>query len=510
MMDRRVFLFFSVAAVALARGAGASTVAATSCSDTSVQSAVNTAAAGDVVVVPEGNCTWSTPVVIAGKRITLSGAGIGRTNVTDNCGPNNPALQISRSSGSNFVRVNGFTFIKQTANTDGIVRILGEDTTGASSGVGFRFDHDRLFDNAVAGGRGLVVSHVYGLIDHNTIDVADTAGSDQMITIFGSDSGSDGGYTPWEQPLSLGSANAVYVEDNTFTYANQNEDCIDGSGGARVVVRHNIFNNISQGFHGTDTGSRRSVFSLEIYRNTYLNNSSRYLRAATIRGGTALVFDNTYGGSHSAWFGVNLLLYRASIGGPYSWNYCDGTNWDIGSTDFSANASRTTVRANSVARFDSTHPDTVCTDGPGCTRFFDGLGTRGYPCRDQPGRTHDQVLAPIYAWGNSGGGVGIVAYDDGCSQCGGVPLSNWLAANRDYYNDQGDTFDGTGGVGRGTSAMRPRTCTPQVAYFATDAGPSGTLYQCTATDTWSVYYTPYPYPHPAGAPDAPTNLRIVR
>jgi hypothetical protein len=44
-----------------------------------------------------------------------------------------------------------------------------------------------------------------------------------------------------------------------------------------------------------------------------------------------------------------------------------------------------------------------------------------------------------------------------------------------------------------------------VAYWATDQGNwnqsgngqgSGVLYQCTATNTWSVYYTPYTYPYP--------------
>jgi hypothetical protein len=35
-----------------------------------------------------------------------------------------------------------------------------------------------------------------------------------------------------------------------------------------------------------------------------------------------------------------------------------------------------------------------------------------------------------------------------------------------------------------------------VGYFATDQGPQGTLYRCSATDTWTVHYIPYAYPHP--------------
>ncbi|HJT68698.1 MAG TPA: hypothetical protein VJ731_00785, partial [Terriglobales bacterium] len=35
-----------------------------------------------------------------------------------------------------------------------------------------------------------------------------------------------------------------------------------------------------------------------------------------------------------------------------------------------------------------------------------------------------------------------------------------------------------------------------VGYFATDQGPQGTLYTCSALNTWTVHYVPYTYPHP--------------
>jgi hypothetical protein len=104
------------------------------------------------------------------------------------------------------------------------------------------------------------------------------------------------------------------------------------------------------------------------------------------------------------------------------------------------------------------------------------------------------------------------------------------------------------GLGYGTLANRPATCTTTseaadagrggVLYWATDQGnwnssssnpygvqqngADGVLYMCTATNAWSVYYTPYAYPHPlqsgqappsggggSGLPSAPTNLHIV-
>lgn len=88
--------------------------------------------------------------------------------------------------------------------------------------------------------------------------------------------------------------------------------------------------------------------------------------------------------------------------------------------------------------------------------------------------------------------------------------------NREFYNEI-SPFDGTSGVGVGLRAKRPSTCRagnnpmaangPGVAYWATDEQK---LYVCTAPNTWSVYYTPYTYPHPlvGGVPAPPTNLRI--
>ena len=68
-------------------------------------------------------------------------------------------------------------------------------------------------------------------------------------------------------------------------------------------------------------------------------------------------------------------------------------------------------------------------------------------------------------------------------------------------------FNGTTGMGFGTLANRPTTCSSGltnaqdagnggVGYFATDVGSQGTLYQCSATNAWTVWYTPYTYPHP--------------
>jgi hypothetical protein len=207
----------------------------------------------------------------------------------------------------------------------------------------------------------------------------------------------------------------------------------------------------------------------------------------------------------------NQGLYASTTDGTCVWHNEYGNpsaaavaNWCAVSLDFPATT-------NSQCPLFPGNPNDTATgffDGP--LASVGGTSGGGYPARDMPGRTHNQQFAPAYSWEQTGGGA--LGQDTG---------NTFDIANQDYFNGVSSGFNGTVGVGWGALAARPSTCTPGpggswftnpivsgspgVGYFATDQGSwntsgngfgQGELFVCSATNTWSLYYTPYTYPHP--------------
>ena len=88
---------------------------AASSSKSNVEAAIASASDGDVVFVPAGNSTWSSRVTV-NKAITIFGAGIGNTIITD--------FGFDVADGTNNWRISHFEFINSSvAGTNPIINV---------------------------------------------------------------------------------------------------------------------------------------------------------------------------------------------------------------------------------------------------------------------------------------------------------------------------------------------------------------------------------------------------
>lgn len=372
------------------------------------------------------------------------------------------SANITQSGTSNVIAV--------TVNSAGVTRVTNFDfvstatafapnmivaVSGCTYSAGSPNASFRIDHNTFSGsdiGHLFIGCHGRGLVDHNTFT---WSGNNEVIHLWGTSSGDT---TGWVDDVSPGTNAAVYIEDNTF-----NNTVAGGylGGkilmvyGAREVVRFNTFDCAVIDVHGNTPRSGRWW---ELYGNrfqlTTCNNQDKYYQ---IRGGSGYIFQDTV----------------------------TGTNNGAGNLTFWQDSGKTPSDQDSV-----------------------GLGK-------------NQVQDPAYVWQTQ---ASSIAEDDtACTNC--------IVANTDYFKDT-VSFNGTVGMGVGTIASRPSTCTagsggaPGVGYWATDEGGDwntsngtsndGRLYKCTATNTWTLAYTPYTYPHPlisggdTTAPSVPSNVFLSR
>jgi len=427
-----------------------------------VTTAINSAANGDTVTVPAGSCTWSSNIRISNKAITVLGAGAGNTVISTG------TFTITDSA----ARISGFTFNIGTAG--------GFVVEGASRG--FRIDHNTItrsnYETWFTAYGQYGTNRPKGLIDNNDI----TRG---RLVFYGEDTSTGGRYT-WASPLGMGTDDAIYVEDNTITYPDGSAggtylNTTDGNAGCRLVIRFNTMLGGRFESHGVQSDNSRACMLWEYYKNTLTNPATPNYRPFLIRGGTGVVFQNTTDGKFvtNDIYIDNLRSHQADVYSGMSWGACNGSS---------------RVDGNST-------------------------GGEGYLCRDQIGAGQDaslwdysspapaQAKVPAYIWRNT-------RTDNGTElkvslNCVGTTAectrqsSKHIVLNRDYFTYSA-SFNGTSGVGQGTLANRPTTCTTGVGYWAIDQGEwnsknpgnDGQLYKCTATNTWSSYYKPYSYPHP--------------
>ncbi len=285
------------------------TLTAASTSATDVQAAINSASAGDTVIVPSGSATWSSTVTIT-KGITLVGGGNtgGTTTITQGGGANTAMLSVSPNTGAS-VTVKNFTFVES----------YNDNPT--SSFIQWRSQPNsfwRCCSNIITciGGMSVFGSDVgTGLIDNNNFTFA----QNDCVSIFGTGDGT----SAWNYGTTYGTTNYVFFEHNivnsTDTSVYLPDGVIDCYGGAKFVFRYNIITNAGWGWHGCDSGGYRSTHSYEIYENTVVYNGANppyWAYVFNSRGGTGLVWSNTVIGwlagsqGHSAFL---MQYYREDI-----------------------------------------------------------------------------------------------------------------------------------------------------------------------------------------------------
>jgi hypothetical protein len=313
----RTLLCGVVVSLSTALNAGAAIYIAASPRVGDIQAKVDLANDGDTVTVPAGTVSWRTPLEIT-KNIFVRGAGIGKTIILD---------EVPRSTGSYTLRIalskdlpsrlTGFEFRGSTAvtkpNPGGVIRLRGMDGITHK----FRLDHCE-FDNLR--GLPLLFRDLTGVMDHCTVNTIKTQGMQVYHYSWG---GQTFGHGSWADLPYWGTDKFLFVEDCDFTISGGNRAAIDCYEGARVLVRHNTFNDAQVSAHGTE-GQGRGTKQLEIYNNTFTNSARQ--NAGQIRSGSVLIHDNIYNNYTK---GMTLEVYRQFVN-MVQWGTSTGKNvWDV-------------------------------------------------------------------------------------------------------------------------------------------------------------------------------------
>jgi hypothetical protein len=262
------------------------------CQLADVQAAINAAPDGTKVQLPAGTCVWPTNVGWGDKNITVAGAGIDRTTIS---GSDQYIWYIgANATGKARFRLTGMTLTGNVTNA--AIAITTEGNPGVNSG--WRIDHIK-FNFPTGQRRGVTIrGATYGLIDHNdyqwsqgvAVGISAFNASDACVSPM---TNAQGNFVS-SQPLDLGTANAVYIEDNTFTSSGTGGNIVydDSAGGGRMVFRHNTVTGGYVYSHWT-RGCEIGGFIHEIYQNTFIGNADYNDYPVRLESGTGVIFSNT-------------------------------------------------------------------------------------------------------------------------------------------------------------------------------------------------------------------------
>jgi MYXO-CTERM domain-containing protein len=368
--------------------ASARTVTVPSCELGDVQNAVDSASAGDTVVIPAGSCTWAGTLSIT-QPLTLTGSGMANdgpsefgagtvtTVITDNSGANNSLITVSGLTAGQLVRVS-LLDLEPTASTQVGWPIVITGTCSSSGCASFRLDNIVWGKTAYWTYQPTLLTetlvstdNVFGVVDHNTVAPGSASDrSPEFININHTSWQGVGAYgdSSWASPDTFGSDQAVYVENNQIWLSEnpvtENEFPAQGgtlgAGGGRIVGRFNQLTLANAGpfaYHGTETSGRsRSGRAFEIYGNAFdcEGNCNVY---AGFRGGTGFVFANTWTFGTNSWLNNILNVETQRTWRATDWSECNGL------TPFDVNDGYSQVWTGTIAAVTGSGPYTITVAG---------------------------------------------------------------------------------------------------------------------------------------------------
>ncbi len=271
------------------------------CSLANAQSAYNAASAGDIIVFPAGNCTWSSSLTI-GKPISIIGAGSGPggTKLIASGSMSNGFFNVTGITSSSLLRISGFYFEMKDWTPETAIYVHN-----------VTMDNIRIDQNTFnQGSKPILFYNPKGLIDNNYFYNAN-------IAIEYSAGTEDKAKNSWVS-MAAGTGNALFIEDNHFIddanfsarYVNER---IGTFNGGKLVARYNHFDSVAFPLspnqpntpimtHGSaaggvanaywqeGTGARRGQSVVEVYNNIFIGKRIDY--PVAVRGSANLIYNN--------------------------------------------------------------------------------------------------------------------------------------------------------------------------------------------------------------------------
>lgn len=476
-------ILFYANALALCYGTSPNLTAATA-NYSDVNDCVTAATYGDTINIPacaEGACVWVNQVTIT-KDIKIRGAGIDSTYITSGLvKPAGDYISIfkfvpdatarnnldSLTEDTNMLEVSGITFTT-SAPSSGVYALRFYNTTTPS------VRRIRIHDNKFVNWNLTLYSYgnIYGVVYNN-----------QFVNARGPKVGGNGYKTFESDRYTLGSGKGWYIEDNVFTMSGVPNIMVasGANDGGGYVARYNTVTGTLAGgetyfeTHGNQLAGIYGPQITEVYGNYIPAIGAN--RATNARGGKNIYLNNVM-----------------AVGNMQIWE------------EYSDLATSITYPSGRCAENERVSRQS-CTDSCICQKVHDSYFINN----------RSTATGSLHA--------AYVAMDFECrealsSYCTSIKTNNppELVENIEFFNYVPAGFNGTAGVGCGTLANRPSTCSKGVGYWVpnTSDDPNassctnltgfvgknptysrpGTLYKCTSANTWTAWYTPFTYPHP--------------